>query len=365
MSNKKIVSLLLIALLLVSIAITGCGGQKQAAPQQAATSGAEDIPAMKIVFGHMDAANPAMQNHGTAMFFKQRVETLSKGKMTVDVVGGGSLGSAAELLEQVRKGSIQMSNAFTEANLSGIWKDLNMLGTPYAFRSAEQMMDVWDSSFGQELDAKILEMTGARVAFIYPNGGLRNFTNSKREIKTPDDLKGLKIRVMDSPAHMAVIRALGGSPTPIAWTELYTALQTGVVDGEENAIPSILQAKLYEVQKYMSTDGHFASFDFTLLNDKWYQSLTPAAKKVIDQACTDTEAFARRFVSVISTTGIDTIVKAGVQVHYTTPEEMAKFKEATKDVKNLIKTTLMADPTWMDKFDKALAESDKRLGYVK
>jgi tripartite ATP-independent transporter DctP family solute receptor len=364
LSNKKILSLLLITLLLVSIAFTGCG-QQQAAVQQGDSADSADIPAMTITFGHMDATQPDMQNHGTAIFFKERVETLSNGKIKVDVVGGGALGSAADLLEQVRTGQIEITNALTEANLATMWNDLNLLGTPYAFRSTEQMMDVWDSAFGQELKAGILDKIGARVAFVYPNGGLRNFTNSVREIKTPADMKGLKIRVMDSPAHMAIVTALGASPTPIAWTELYTALQTGVVQGQENAVPNILQAKLEEVQKYMCTDGHVGSFDFTLMNEDWYQSLTPAARKVIDQACIETEAFGRRFVSVIADNGIEKLVKAGMIIHYTTPEELALFKEATKDVKELIKTTLMDDPTMMDKFDQALAESDKRLGYVK
>lgn len=365
MFNKRILGALLVILLMVSVFSIGCT-QKQQDKEAVEATGADDISKLepiKITYAHMDVAQPNMLNHGTALFFKERVEKYSNGKITVEVVGGGALGSAAELLEQVSTGQIEMAGSITEGNLAGNWKDINALGVPYAVRSAEHAMDIIDSGFGDEVKAKILETTGGRVAYVFPNGGLRNFTNNVRPIKTPEDLKGLKIRTMDNQAHMAIVKALGASPTPIAWTETYTALQTGVVDGQENSIPSTLQGRVQEVQKYMSTDGHVASFMFILMNDKWYQNQPEAYKKILDQACVDAESFARRFCGVINVVGRDTMVKAGVEFHDTTPEELAKFREATKDVKQLIKTTLVNDPAWVDKFEKAVAESEKRLGY--
>ena len=163
---------------------------------------------------------------------------------------------------------------------------------------------------------------------------------------------------------MALVTALGANPTPIAWTELYTALQTNVVDGQENAVPAILQANLNEVQKYISTDGHVASFDFTIVCDSWYSSLNADSKAVVDQAFTETEAFARRFVSVVATTGLEKLESLGMEVHTTTAEELELFKEATVSVKDLIKTTMLDDPTLMDRFSDALIASDVRLGYV-
>lgn len=364
MGKKKIIGTLLIVLLLVSVVSVGCG-EKQTANtgEKVASDDISSLEPIKITYAHMDVAQPNMLNHGVALHFKELVEKASGGKITVDVVGGGALGSAADLLEQTRSGQIQLAGSITEANIAGLWKDINMLGAPYVFKSVEQALDVMDSDFGKEVKAQILEKTGCRVPYLFANGGMRNFTNNVRPILTPDDMKGLKIRTMDSPAHMAIVKALGASPTPIAWTETYTALQTGVVDGQENAIPSCLQGRMQEVQKYMSTDGHVASFMFIMMNDKWYQGLPVAYKKIIDEASTDTEAFARRFCTVIATLGRDVMIKAGVQIHDTTPEELAKFQAATADVKNTIKTTLMSDPTWMDKMDKAIADSDKRLGY--
>lgn len=365
MGKKKILGLLLIVLLGVSIISAGCG-QKQAATgdKAAGTTDLSSLQPIKITFGHMDVTQPNMLSHGAALHFKEVAERLSGGKITVDVVGGGALGSAADLLEQVKNGQIQMAGSITEGNLAGMWKDINMLGIPYAWRSVDVALTTIDSTFGDEVKAKILEKTACRVPYVFDNGGLRNYTNNKRPILTPADMKGLKFRTMDNPAHMAIVKALGASPTPIAWTETYTALQTGVVDGQENAIPSCLQGRMQEVQKYMSTDGHVASFMFILQNDKWYQSQPAAYKQILDAAAADTQLFARALSRSININGREIMIKAGVQIHDTTPAELAQFKEATKDVKNLIKTTLMADPTWMDKLDKAIAESEKKLGYT-
>jgi tripartite ATP-independent transporter DctP family solute receptor len=364
---KKIKTILILSIVLVMMFAVGCQKNQQASNVGNENADATDLSSvepMKITFGHMDLTQPNMLMHGVCLYFKDCVETASNGQITVDVIGGGALGSAADLLEQVRTGQIQFGGSITEANIAGFWDDINMLGSPYIFRSVELAMDVMDSDFGTAIKDKILETTGVRVPFVFSNGGMRHFTNNVRPIKTPADMKGLKIRTMDSPAHMEVVKALGASPTPIAWTETYTALQTGVVDGQENGISSILQGKMQEVQKYMSTDGHVASFMFVVMNDKWYQNLPPANKAIMDEAFRKTELFSRRYLTVLNSIGRGTIEAAGVEIHDTTPEELALFQEATKDVKNYIKENLMSDPTWMDRLEEAIAKSEARMGYV-
>lgn len=371
MKMKKLISLALAMLLVCSLVMTGCSSRGErnngsAGGEDVAFDGTinpDNIPEMTITFAHLDATDPNMQSHGIAVYLQEKLDEYSGGKIKMDIVGGGALGNATELMEQVVAGQIEMTNAITDANLATIWKDMNVLSVPFAFRSVDQMMDVWDSSFGDELEAGILEKTGARVALVCQNGGMRNFTNNVKPICTPADMKGMKIRVMDSPAHMAMITALGANPTPIAWTELYTALQTNVVDGQENAVPAIIQANLYEVQKYMSTDGHLASFLFTVVNNDWYNSLNSHAKAAVDQAFAETEKYARTFVADIAEKGMKTLEENGMEIHETTAEELAQFQEATTSVKELIKTTLLEDPTIMDRFDAAIEESDARLGF--
>lgn len=370
MKMNKLISIVMAALLVCSMVVTGCGSRGGNRGNGGAdevefngTIDPDSIPEMTITFAHLDATDPNMQSHGIAVYLQEKLAEFSGGKIKMDIVGGGALGNATELLEQVVAGQIEMTNAITDANLAIIWKDMNVLSVPFAFRSVDQMMDVWDSSFGDELEASILEKTGARVAFVCQNGGMRNFTNNVKPIATPADMKNMKIRVMDSPAHMAMITALGANPTSIAWTELYTALQTNVVDGQENAVPAIVQANLYEVQKYMSTDGHLASFLFTVVNNDWYNNLNGHAKAAVDQAFAETEAYARTFVAEIADKGMKTLEENGMEIHETTAEELKQFQDATVSVKELIKNTLLDDPTIMDRFDTAIKESDARLGF--
>ena len=110
--------------------------------------------------------------------------------------------------------------------------------------------------------------TGLRVIGTWDNGGFRSFTNSKRAVHNPEDMKGLRIRTMDIPAHMELVRSLGAKPTPISWKELYTALETGVVDGQENAMPTIIIGSLQEVQKYLILDGHVYTQQHFFVNDQ-------------------------------------------------------------------------------------------------
>ena len=145
--------------------------------------------------------------------------------------------------------------------IAGYFKPAMVLDIPYLFSSAPVAWKVLDGKFGDELAAALLDKTGMRV-LAYGETGFRNFTNSKRPIKSPEDLKGLKIRVMETPLYITLVKALGAAPTPIAWTETYTSLQQGVVDGQENPVSVIIQAKFAEVQKYLTLDGHTYGADF-------------------------------------------------------------------------------------------------------
>jgi len=326
----------------------------------------EKLPKMKIVFGHMDVTDPTYLQHGNAISFKNYVEEASKGRIQVEVVGGGALGDVTSLTEQVMEGQIQLAGSVTEGNLNQIWPDVQCLAVPYAFPSVYLALDVIDHSFGKELIAELNnQLRTAFVSMVFLNGGLRNYTNNIREIRTPDDMKGLKIRTMAIPAHMKIVESLGGVAIPVAWTETYTALQTGVVDGQENAIPSCLQGKMEEVQKFMTTDGHVASFMLVLMNKKFYDDLPPLYKDIVNAGLEYGEKMARRLCDVINVLGRQKMVEAGVQIYDPSPEELALFREKTKPVEKIIREEMMKDQTWIDRMHKAIAESKERLGYPK
>lgn len=325
----------------------------------------KSLPNIKIVFGHMDVTDPTYLQHGNAISFKNYVETASKGKIKVDVIGGGALGDVTSLTEQVMTGQIQMAGSVTEGNLNQIWPDVQCLAVPYSFRSMPVALDVIDHAFGKELIGELNDqLKTAFVSMVFLNGGLRHYTNSKREIRTPDDMVGLKFRTMAIPAHMRIVEALGATAVPIAWTETYTSLQTGVVDGQENAIPSSLQGKMEEVQKYMITDGHVASFMLVLMNKKFYDDLPPLYQEIVDGGLAYGQAMARRLCDVINVLGREKMINAGVKIYDPTPEEWQMFYDKTRSVEPLIRE-MLKDPSWIDKMYKAIEESEIRLGYKK
>ena len=155
----------------------------------------------------------------------------------------------------------------------------------------------------------------------YAQVGFRNFTNSSRPIKSPADVKGLKIRVMESPVYMTLIRSMGGAPTPVPWPETYTALQQKVVDGQENPISSIKFAKLYEVQKYMTMDGHTFGVSFMLINEKFFQSLPKEYQAIVKNAALTSAVSENGIDNLDSAIGLQFLKDKGMEVYTPTAAE--------------------------------------------
>src|SRR5512135_2737307 len=234
---------------------------------------------VEIKLGHVDPADVCISKKGAAgATFKGLVEGGAGGNVVVKVFPASQLGNERELIEGTKIGTIQMS--FVSGAIAGFYKPAQVLDIPYLFASGPVAWKVMDGWFGKEMAADILKQTGMRV-LAYGETGFRNFTNSKLPIKSPADMKGLKIRVMETPVYVNMVKALGAAPTPIAWSEVYTALQQKVVDGQENPVATIVQAKLNEVQKYLTLDGHSYGVDFFLINDKFYKSLPQETQQII------------------------------------------------------------------------------------
>ena len=159
-----------------------------------------------------------------------------------------------------------------------------VIDIPFAFTNISKTYEVFDGPFGQKMAADIEKKTGMHVLGFGDSGGFFNITNSKRPIHTPEDMKGLKIRTMGLDTHKAIISAMGGQPAAIAWSEVYTALQTGVADGQMNPIPIIAFAKFDEVQEYLSITNHVITPYVWFINADFYKGLKPAHQEIIDWA---------------------------------------------------------------------------------
>lgn len=292
--------------------------------------------------------------------FKSIVESGTAGKYEVRVFPNKQLGDLRSLTEQCARGLIQITVGPSSGLLASFDPDIQILEMPYSFQNTEIGRIVLDGWFGKELSDSIAKKSGLRIMTYMPSA-FRNFSNNVREIRTPTDMKGLKIRTMEIPIHIEMVKALGASPTPIAWQELYSALQTGVVDGQENAPYVVLLGKIEEVQKFYTLDNHLLNLPSNLINEKFYQSLPAEDRTVFDFAAREATFAFLGIVKAKEVQDLKTIAKAGVKIYQPTPEEFVQFREATKaPVMEIIKKKV--DPIWIEKFFKAIDEAERATG---
>jgi tripartite ATP-independent transporter DctP family solute receptor len=311
-----------------------------------------------IKLGHADPADVCTSKKGAAAeVFKNLVEAETGGEVVVNVYPAGQLGGERELVEATQLGTVQM--CLVSGAIAGVFKPAMVLDLPYLFSSGPVAWKVLDGPFGEELSAALLKQTGLRN-LAYGETGFRNFTNSKRPIKSPADMDGLKFRVMETPLYITMVKALGGSPTPIAWPEVYAALQQGVVDGQENPVSTISYAKFDEVQKYLTLDGHTYGADFFIMNDAFYQKLTPEQQEAVKQAAMVASTVGRAIQQLNSALGVASLKELGMEIYSPTAEERAQFKEATQGpVIEWMKTQI--DPEWVDKVMQAVEQVEAEL----
>ncbi|MHC4998442.1 MAG: TRAP transporter substrate-binding protein [Planctomycetota bacterium] len=232
-----------------------------------------------LKLGHsLDTSHPV---HQGMEFMKQRLEELSGGKVTIDIYPSSVLGSEVQCIEQLQNGSLAMTKT-SAASIENFVPPMAVFGLPYLFRDADHYWAVLKSDVGKELLQK--GNSKSLLGLCYYDSGSRNFYTKDRPIRTPDDLNGLKIRVMNSRTAMDMVSVLGASPTPIAWGELYTALAQGTVDGAENNPPSFTTNKHYEVCKHFSKDAHTRIPDMLLISTKIWNKLDLQVKEWVQQA---------------------------------------------------------------------------------
>ncbi|MDR1194650.1 MAG: TRAP transporter substrate-binding protein, partial [Peptococcaceae bacterium] len=203
--------------------------------------------------------------------FKELVEEKSGGRIRVSIFPNNQIGGPRDLAEGVQMNSIQMCDN-SPAAISGFTDALMPLTMPFLFPSREIAYQFIDGPYGLEITERVAAQTGIRIAG-WGENGIRQLTNSKRAIKTPEDMAGLKIRVMESPVFIKIFEALGASPTPMSLAELFTALQQKTVDGQDNPYSVTASNKFYEVQSYMTDLSHTFDYGVYMVSEEFYQSL--------------------------------------------------------------------------------------------
>lgn len=256
--------------------------------------------------------------------FKGVVETRTGGRIKVEVYPAGQIGGQRELTEATKLGTVEAAFV-ADAVLSGFCPKSQIFSMPYLFNRHDDSYRLFNSPWGKEFAEECIKTAGIRI--LQAAGyGFRNLTNNKRPIKSPNDAAGLKIRVMESPVPVAMMKAIGASPTPISVTELYTALQQGVVDGEENPPIVLTTLKFYEVQKYMTLNKHQLGTAMVIMNEKFYQRLPKEFQAVVDEAA-DLGAKAWLGLAIIANEGDSLkLLNERMEIYTPTAAEMAEFK---------------------------------------
>lgn len=251
--------------------------------------------------------------HKAMLFMSQRVDEVSGGSMRLDIYPGGQLGSERETIELLQIGSLAMTKV-SSSPLEGFVPEMKVFSMPYVFRDHDHFWRVLKSEIGTEL---LLSGEKVRLRGLgYFDAGSRSYYSVDKSIRTPADLEGMKMRVQNSQTAVRLVRAMGGSGTPISWGELYTALQQGVVDGAENNPPSFYSSKHYEVCKSYTLNEHTSVPDIVLISRYVWHSLDPQQQQWLQQAMDEAVEYQRELWKAASAEALQIVQDAGVEVIY-------------------------------------------------
>ncbi|MDO4719032.1 MAG: DctP family TRAP transporter solute-binding subunit [Peptostreptococcaceae bacterium] len=321
---KKMFALLLTGLMVFGLA--SC--EDKAAPSGGGGESSGGSETYLIRVGHVLPTNH--QTHITLEeVFKKEVEEKSGGKITVEIYPNAQLGGDRKQVESVQIGSLEMCVPAASV-VTGFDSDWEILDMPYLFADKETALRNLDGKLGDALNEHLKEKGIVNLGF--GENGLRHVINNVRPINSLEDMKGLKIRTMESPMQVEGFKAMGSSPTPISFSELFTALQQKTVDGAECPMNILYANKLYEVQKYISKTGHIYLSCPYLMNKTFYEGLPEDLQKVVADAVDSTVAAQRAALAEDEVTNTKKMEDYGIAINELPEEELQKFKDAMKPV---------------------------------
>lgn len=318
MKNVRKVLLMIFAGLL-SVAIIGCSSDGGSG------SGASD-EVIEISYGH--GFMPDTPHHESAIKFKEEVEAATNGRVEVNVFPSGQLGSAREMFEGLQMGTQEVALVPT-ARISGFAPELQLFDLPFLFPDRETGYEIMDGEVGTELLDKLSSQSIKGVAFY--EDGYKHFTANKA-IESVDDFQGVKFRTMESPIIVNQFKALGASPTPIDFGELYNSLQLGVVEGQENPLVTIESNKFYEVQSHLTLSEHAYLAHVLIFSESWYNELPEDIQEILVEKGREIAKWQRQAVQDEEVKYLETIEGYGTTIIELTPKQKEELKEATKSV---------------------------------
>lgn len=270
--------------------------------------------------------------HKGILMFQKTLEIKSNGTLTVQIFPDAQLGSEREVLELLQIGSVAATKV-SAATLSNFVPEYHLLGIPYLFRDKQHQFDVLEGEIGKSILEK-----GSKFwlrGLCYYDAGSRSFYTSEKAIRVPSDLKGLKIRVMNNQMAINMVNSMGGSATPLSYSELYTAIQQGVVDGAENNPPSFVSSNHYEISKYYTLDQHSSVPDVLLIGTKYWDKLSDEEKIWVQEAADESSQAQKVFWNESVVESMRIAKESGVEIII--PEKSLFAEKSKSVVENFVK----------------------------
>jgi tripartite ATP-independent transporter DctP family solute receptor len=323
-SSKKLLLVTLLIFVLVQAPLIMAAKKPTAQNPIICKIGYTEPPTVKI--GGKEVNNPGWAQ---MVAFQSAMEKYSQGRVKVELYPNGRLGDNKSCIEQVMNQNILVTST-TDMVLAPFYKQIQVLTAPYSYKDFPTLWKVLDGPFAKKLFNDMAAKSGLRVLSTGNAGGFMCWANRKKEMRVPADMRGLKMRVPDTPIYLEVVKACGGSPCPTAWMELYSALQTGVVDGMQHAPAVILSSSLYEVQKYLTLTRHGVCIQLLVTNERFFKSLPPDLRKAFLKAGQEGSLAIRQCSSEVDDLALQFLkTTGGMKVYDPTPAEK-KLWEKTR-----------------------------------
>lgn len=313
---------------------------------------AQDIKPRLIRFGY--GLNEQSNQGRAAKVFAEAVEKASGGKMKVRAIGAAALGPDTQMQQSLIGGAQEMMVGST-ATLVGITKEMALWDAPFLISNTKEADAMLDGPVGDKIRNKLQDK--GLVGLVYWENGFRNLTNSKRAINKVEDLEGIKLRVMQNNVYLNSFKTLGANAVPMAFSELFSALETNTVDGQENPFNTILSSKFYEVQKYVTVTNHVYAPWIVLVSKKWWDQLSKDEQKILSDAAKLSRDFERKDTRDEAAKAVADLKAKGMQINELPPAEAARMR----DKLTRVYATIGAD-IGMDLWNEAQAELAKIRG---
>ncbi|MGK8436865.1 TRAP transporter substrate-binding protein [Ectopseudomonas hydrolytica] len=318
-------------------------------PLAAVSVHADEVRSRMIRFGY--GLNENSNQGRAAKLFAEEVAKASDGKLKVRTFGAASLGSDDQMQSALIGGAQEMMVGST-ATLVGITKEMAVWDTPFLFSSAEQADAVLDGPVGRQVMDKLEEK--GLVGLVYWENGFRNLTNNTRPITRLEDFSGVKLRVMPNPVFLDTFKLMGANAVPLPFSELFTALETKAVDGQENPFNTILSSKFYEVQKYLTVTNHVYSPWIVTVSKRWWDGLSQTEQNILMDAAKKARDFERQDTREEAARALAELKDKGMQINEVDPAEVQRMREqAAPAIQKVV------DTVGQQLFDQVQAEAEK------